>query len=133
MPESVASRGPWTVHESGANSPHLSPSSEHGTLQQRGGIRSAEAEGLCRAPQHEGKRACHVAISAQAQVEPFYESIDSCREGTARAPSRTDLPAQAIKYARRLEELIGGSAAVLSTSPELGRHNSDSEPIRDVK
>ncbi len=40
------------------------------------------------------------------------------REKTAQARSWVDLPAQAIKYVRRLEELIGCSAAVLSTSPE---------------
>ena len=55
---------------------------------------------------------------AQAEVEPIYETIDGWREGTARARSWADLPAQAIKYVRRLEELIGCSAAVLSTSPE---------------
>ena len=55
---------------------------------------------------------------AQARVEPIYESIDGWREGTARARSWADLPAQAIKYVRRLEELIGCSAVVLSTSPE---------------
>ncbi len=55
---------------------------------------------------------------AQAQVEPIYETIDGWREGTARARSFADLPAQAIKYVRRLEELIGCSAAVVSTSPE---------------
>ncbi|MGO9701096.1 MAG: adenylosuccinate synthase [Xanthobacteraceae bacterium] len=55
---------------------------------------------------------------AQAQVEPIYETVDGWREGTARARSFADLPAQAIKYVRRLEELIGCSTAVLSTSPE---------------
>jgi adenylosuccinate synthase len=55
---------------------------------------------------------------AQAQVEPVYETIDGWREETAHARSWADLPAQAIKYVRRLEELIGCSAAVLSTSPE---------------
>src|SRR5579872_1320139 len=55
---------------------------------------------------------------AQAQVEPIYESIAGWREATARARSFADLPAQAIKYVRRIEELIGCSAAVLSTSPE---------------
>jgi adenylosuccinate synthase len=55
---------------------------------------------------------------AQVRVEPIYESIDGWREGTARARSWADLPAQAIKYVRRLEELIGCSAVVLSTSPE---------------
>jgi adenylosuccinate synthase len=55
---------------------------------------------------------------AQARVEPIYETIDGWRERTAHARSWADLPAQAIKYVRRLEELIGCSAAILSTSPE---------------
>ena len=55
---------------------------------------------------------------AQAQVEPIYETIAGWREKTAHARSWADLPAQAIKYVRRIEELIGCSAAVLSTSPE---------------
>jgi adenylosuccinate synthase len=55
---------------------------------------------------------------AQAEVEPIYETIPGWREQTAKARSWGDLPAQAIKYVRRIEELIGCSAAVLSTSPE---------------
>ena len=55
---------------------------------------------------------------AQAQVEPIYETIDGWKEQTARARSWADLPAQAIKYVRRIEELVGCSAVVLSTSPE---------------
>ena len=56
--------------------------------------------------------------STPRRVEPIYESIAGWREKTAQARSLADLPAQAIKYVRRLEELIGCSAAVLSTSPE---------------
>jgi adenylosuccinate synthase len=54
----------------------------------------------------------------QARVSPIYETIDGWREQTAGARSFADLPAQAIKYVRRIEELIGCSTAVLSTSPE---------------
>jgi adenylosuccinate synthase len=54
----------------------------------------------------------------QARVSPIYETVAGWREKTARARSWADLPAQAIKYVRRIEELIGCSAAVLSTSPE---------------
>jgi adenylosuccinate synthase len=56
--------------------------------------------------------------SAQARVEPIYESIEGWREPTACARSWAELPAQAIKYVRRIEELIGCSVALLSTSPE---------------
>jgi adenylosuccinate synthase len=54
----------------------------------------------------------------QARVEPIYETIDGWREQTAGARSWAQLPAQAIKYVRRIEELVGCAAAVLSTSPE---------------
>ncbi|MBI3704057.1 MAG: adenylosuccinate synthase [Rhizobiales bacterium] len=55
---------------------------------------------------------------AQARAEPVYESIGGWREPTARARSWAQLPAQAIKYVRRIEELIGCPVTLLSTSPE---------------
>ena len=55
---------------------------------------------------------------AQAQVEPVYETIAGWQEPTARARSWAQLPAQAIKYVRRIEELVGCPVALLSTSPE---------------
>ncbi|WP_291829307.1 adenylosuccinate synthase [Bosea sp. (in: a-proteobacteria)] len=56
--------------------------------------------------------------SDQARVEPVYETIQGWEGSTAGARSWADLPAQAIKYVRRIEELIGASVSVLSTSPE---------------
>jgi adenylosuccinate synthase len=55
---------------------------------------------------------------AQAKVEPIYESIAGWQDRTACARSWADLPAQAIKYVRRIEELVGCPVALLSTSPE---------------
>jgi adenylosuccinate synthase len=55
---------------------------------------------------------------AQAGVEPVYETIAGWKEPTARARSWAQLPAQAIKYVRRIEELIGCPVTLLSTSPE---------------
>jgi adenylosuccinate synthase len=55
---------------------------------------------------------------AQARVEPVYETIAGWQDGTARARSWADLPAQAIKYVRRVEELVGCPVSLLSTSPE---------------
>ena len=55
---------------------------------------------------------------AQARVEPIYETEAGWRDRTARARSWAELPAQAIKYVRRIEELIGCPVALLSTSPE---------------
>ena len=55
---------------------------------------------------------------AQAQAEPIYESVAGWQEPTARARSWAQLPAQAIKYVRRIEELVGCPVSLLSTSPE---------------
>ncbi|HVL72507.1 MAG TPA: adenylosuccinate synthase [Beijerinckiaceae bacterium] len=55
---------------------------------------------------------------AQARVEPIYEEIEGWRDSTAGARSWGALPAQAVKYVRRIEELIGAPVALLSTSPE---------------
>jgi adenylosuccinate synthase len=56
--------------------------------------------------------------SAQAEVEPVYETIEGWQATTAGARSWAQLPAQAIKYVRRIEELVGCTVALLSTSPE---------------
>jgi adenylosuccinate synthase len=55
---------------------------------------------------------------AQAEVEPVYETVEGWQAETARARSWAQLPAQAIKYVRRIEELVGCPVALLSTSPE---------------
>jgi len=54
----------------------------------------------------------------QANVEPIYEEIDGWHETTAGARSWADLPAQAIKYIQRVQELIQTPVALVSTSPE---------------
>ncbi|MGD9659375.1 MAG: adenylosuccinate synthetase, partial [Methylocystis sp.] len=56
--------------------------------------------------------------AAQARVQPVYESYPGWRESTSGARSWANLPAQAIKYVRRVEELIEAPVALLSTSPE---------------
>ncbi|MFG1394707.1 adenylosuccinate synthase [Xanthobacter agilis] len=55
---------------------------------------------------------------AQARAEPIYETMGGWQESTKGARSWADLPAEAVKYVRRVEELIGCPVAVLSTSPE---------------
>ena len=65
--------------------------------------------------------------SAQAEIEPIYETAEGWRESTRGARSWADLPATAIKYIRRLEELIGAPVALLSTSPE----RDDTVLVRD--
>src|SRR5690606_34168809 len=57
-------------------------------------------------------------VKDQAAVEPVYETLEGWLEPTRGARSSRDLPAKAIKYIRRIEELIGCPAALVSTSPE---------------
>jgi adenylosuccinate synthase len=54
----------------------------------------------------------------QAKAVPVYETMDGWQETTAGARSWAELPAQAIKYIRRIEELIECPVALVSTSPE---------------
>ena len=58
------------------------------------------------------------ASDRQARVTPVYEIMDGWKETTAGARSWAELPAAAIKYVRRIEELINCPVAMLSTSPE---------------
>jgi len=55
---------------------------------------------------------------AQQRIRPIYETIEGWNSATMGARSWGELPAQAIKYVRRIEELIGCPVALLSTSPE---------------
>jgi len=68
----------------------------------------------------EGRTLDHFPAHAadQAAVEPVYESMPGWSESTAGARSWRQLPAQAIKYIRRIEELIACPVALVSTSPE---------------
>ena len=68
----------------------------------------------------DGKEIDHLPAGegAQARVKPVYETIEGWKEPTANARSWAELPAQAIKYVRRVEELVGCPIALLSTSPE---------------
>jgi adenylosuccinate synthase len=68
----------------------------------------------------DGETLDHLPASqgAQARVEPIYEEIEGWSGSSAGARSWADLPAQAIKYVRRIEELIGSPVTLLSTSPE---------------
>ena len=58
------------------------------------------------------------ASDLQARCEPIYEVMPGWSESTEGARSWAELPAEAIKYVRRVEELIGCPVALLSTSPE---------------
>ena len=58
------------------------------------------------------------AAEAQARCTPVYETMPGWADSTAGARSWADLPGEAIKYVRRIEELIQCPVALLSTSPE---------------
>jgi adenylosuccinate synthase len=75
---------------------------------------------VCVAYRLDGREIDYLPASehAQARVEPVYETVEGWQAETARARSWAELPAQAIKYVRRVEELVGCPVALLSTSPE---------------
>ena len=58
------------------------------------------------------------APGAQAAARPEYETLEGWTGSTRGARSVTDLPAQAVKYVRRIEELVEAPVTLLSTSPE---------------
>jgi adenylosuccinate synthase len=58
------------------------------------------------------------SVSGQAAVEPVWEHFEGWSESTEGARSWADLPPLAVKYVRRIEELIAAPVALLSTSPE---------------
>ena len=68
---------------------------------------------------------------AQARVEPVYETLEGWKGTTAGARSRSQLPAQAVKYVRYVEELIGAPVALLSTSPERDDTILVTDPFQD--
>ncbi len=75
---------------------------------------------VCTAYRIDGELYDHLPASAtkQARVEPIYETMEGWTDSTEGARSWADLPATAVKYVRRIEELIEAPVAILSTSPE---------------
>ncbi|PIE11431.1 MAG: adenylosuccinate synthase [Rhodobacterales bacterium] len=75
---------------------------------------------ICVAYELDGERLDHLPTAAdkQARCTPIYETIPGWTDSTAGARSWADLPAEAIKYVRRIEELIQCPVALVSTSPE---------------
>ena len=67
-----------------------------------------------------GRRLSHLPAgqAAQAAATPVYETVEGWTESTRGARSWAALPAQAIKYVRRIEELVETPVTLLSTSPE---------------
>lgn len=75
---------------------------------------------VCVAYELDGQRLDYLPADAnlQARLTPVYETLEGWKETTQGARSWAQLPANAIKYVRRVEELIGAPVALLSTSPD---------------
>jgi len=71
------------------------------------------------------------AANLQARVKPIYEELEGWSESTAGARSWADLPGAAVKYVRRIEELIQCPVALLSTSPERDDTILVTDPFSD--
>ncbi|QUS34940.1 adenylosuccinate synthase [Falsirhodobacter algicola] len=81
----------------------------------------------------DGQRLDHLPIAAdqQARCTPIYEEMEGWSQSTAGARTWNELPAAAIKYVRRIEELIQCPVALLSTSPERDDTILVTDPFAD--
>ncbi len=88
---------------------------------------------ICVAYELDGKRMDYLPIAAdeQARCTPIYEELEGWSETTAGARSWAELPGAAIKYVRRIEELIQCPVALLSTSPERDDTILVTDPFAD--
>jgi adenylosuccinate synthase len=88
---------------------------------------------ICVAYDLDGKRIDHLPTAAnlQARCTPIYETVPGWSDSTEGARSWADLPANAIKYVRRIEELIECQVAMLSTSPERDDTILVTDPFAD--
>ncbi len=75
---------------------------------------------ICVAYEIDGQRYDYLpsGIDIQASAKPIYETLPGWSASTQGSRSFADLPAAAVKYIRRVEELIGCPISLLSTSPE---------------
>lgn len=71
------------------------------------------------------------AAAAQAKAEPIYEVLEGWSQSTMGARSWAELPANAIKYVKRIEELVEAPVTLLSTSPERDDTILVSDPFAD--
>jgi adenylosuccinate synthase len=71
------------------------------------------------------------SLGAQQRVVPIYESFEGWKGTTKGARSWGDLPAQAVKYVRQIEELVGAPVTLLSTSPERDDTILVRDPFQD--
>ncbi|MBJ3776212.1 adenylosuccinate synthase [Acuticoccus mangrovi] len=75
---------------------------------------------ICIAYELDGERLDHLPASKaqQARVQPIYETVEGWQRSTKGARTWGELPAEAVKYVRHVEELVGAPVSMLSTSPE---------------
>jgi adenylosuccinate synthase len=66
-------------------------------------------------------------MRAQAAAEPIFEVMQGWAGSTRGARSYAELPAEAVKYVRRIEELVEAPVMMLSTSPD----RDDTIALRD--
>jgi adenylosuccinate synthase len=88
---------------------------------------------VCVAYDLDGKRIDRLpaGMNEQARVKPIYESFEGWTESTQGARSWANLPAQAVKYVRHIEELIECPVTLLSTSPERDDTILMRDPFQD--
>jgi adenylosuccinate synthase len=88
---------------------------------------------ICVAYDLDGVRLDYLPTAAdqQARCKPIYEEMEGWSQTTAGARSWADLPGAAVKYVRRIEELIGCPVALLSTSPERDDTILVTDPFAD--
>lgn len=71
------------------------------------------------------------SITPETKIIPIYETLSGWDQSTYGARSWADLPANAVKYVRRIEELIEAPVALLSTSPERDDTIMVQDPFAD--
>ncbi len=88
---------------------------------------------ICTGYELDGARLDYLPTAAdqQARVTPIYETMKGWSDSTAGARSWADLPGEAVKYVRRIEELIQCPVALLSTSPERDDTILVTDPFAD--
>ena len=88
---------------------------------------------ICTGYELDGKKLDYLPIAAdrQTRVTPIYETLPGWTGSTAGARSWADLPAEAIKYVKRVEELIDCPVTLVSTSPERDDTILVTDPFED--
>ena len=88
---------------------------------------------ICVGYELDGKTIDYFPTSTDEQfiVKPIFEELDGWKDSTQGARLWNDLPAEAIKYVKRLEELVGTTVSLLSTSPEREDTILVKDPFQD--